>query len=326
MHLPAAMKEILEKNPPALNVNLRQRLGLSLGEFGDPRFPLSHLDDTKVILPEMITIPGGVFCMGTSKENESKIKEQGANIWDDEKPAHDVFLSEFSIGKYPVTNAEFRCFYEQDGYNPKAAWWSEDGRKWRTGTLEPDFSWLQDDELKKQWQEWIAQRPVKLCDRPFWWDDLRWNASNLPVVGISWFEMEAYCNWLSHVTGRYFRLPTEAEWEHAARGDKHWIWAWGNTWDLERANTDDAEKKIACTSPVGMYPHGASPYGVQDMIGNVWEWCLDWYNEKEYEQRLGEVVKNPCRLEGGAARVVRGGSWDSIVATRAVRPAWGRSR
>ena len=309
-NLTSDLREHLEFNPPHAPVHLRQRLGLALGSLGDPRFPVSYLNETKVVLPEMISIPAGVFRMGTGEDEEKKLKEQEAQSWDDEKPSHDVFLSDYSIGKYPVTNAEFRCFWERGGYDPNAAWWSEDGRKWRTGTWETDLSWLGDDEdLRKQYKDWLAQRPVEFSDRPFWWDDLRWNVSNLPVVGITWFEMEAYCSWLSHVTGRHFRLPTEAEWEHAARGDHNWIWAWGNTWDSERANTDEAEKKIAGTSPVGMYPHGASPYGVQDMNGNVWEWCMDRYNENEYQERSGKEVKDPCRMEGGMTRVVRGGSW-----------------
>jgi formylglycine-generating enzyme required for sulfatase activity len=315
--LPELLKEILEKNPPTLGVDLRYRLGLALGQIGDPRFTISIEKDVKVVLPEMITIPAGVFCMGTSEEDEKKLKEQKAKNRDDEKPAHNVLLSEYSIGKYPVTNAEFRCFVEQGGYDPQAIWWSEDGRKWRTGTWESDLSWISDEETKKIWKDWLAGRPVEKRDRPFYWDDSKWNATNLPVVGISWFEMEAYCNWLTHVTGKTFRLPTEAEWEHAARGTEGFLWAWGNEWDSDKANTDEAEKKIGGTSPVGMYANGASPYGVQDMIGNVWEWCMDWYNENEYQrsspadkERLEKEVKDPYGAKSGNARVLRGGSWN----------------
>jgi formylglycine-generating enzyme required for sulfatase activity len=303
------LRGILEKNPPALGVDLRQRLGLALGEIGDPRFPVSIRNKTKVIFPEMISIPAVVFRMGTSEENEKAIKEQGAQIWDDEKPAHSVSLSEYSIGKYLVTNAEYRCFYEQGGYNTKAEWWSEDGRKWRTGAWEPDFSWLPNEDLKKQWKDWLAQRPVSRRDCPFYWDDPKWNGANLPVVGITWFEMEAYCNWLTHVAEKYFRLPTEAEWEHAARGTEELLWAWGNEWDSDKANTDEAEKKIAGTSPVGLYPHGASSYGIEDMSGNVWEWCSDWYSEDEYRNRK-DGIQDPRGPEKGRARVVRGGSWN----------------
>ncbi|MBI5842903.1 MAG: SUMF1/EgtB/PvdO family nonheme iron enzyme [Chloroflexi bacterium] len=310
--LPEMLKEILEKNPPVLGVDLRYRLGLALGEIGDPRFTISISIEkgVKVILPEMVFIPAGVFRMGTSEEDEKILKEQSAQSWDDEKPSHSVLLSEYSIGKYPVTNAEFRCFVEQGGYDPQAAWWSEDGRKWRTGAWESDLSWLADEETRKIWKEWLAGRPVERRGRPFWWDDPRWNGANLPIVGITWFEMEAYCNWLTFASGKCFRLPTEAEWEHAARGAGNFIWAWGNEWDADKANTDEAEKKIAGTSPVGMYPNGASPYGIEDVMGNVWEWCLDWYNENEYKERLGKEAKDPYGAQNGTARVVRGGSWN----------------
>lgn len=306
--LPEMMRGVLEKNPPSVGADLRYRLGLALGEIGDPRFIASLEKDVKVIFPEMISIPAGIIRLGISEDDEKIIKEQGARSWEDESPAHDVSLSEYSIGKYPVTNAEFRCFWEQGGYESLAKWWSEDGHKWRTGAWEPDFSWLPDDDLKKQWKDWLARRPVALRDRPFWWDDSRWNVANLPVVGITWFEAEAYCNWLTHITGKQFRLPTEAEWEHAARGKQGFLWAWGNEWDMNKANTDEAEKKIGGASPVGMYPHGASPYGVQDMIGNVWEWCYDWYSNDEYRKRESGV-SNPRGPDTGSARVLRGGSW-----------------
>jgi len=311
------MLTIMESNPPVIDMRLRNQMGRALGEIGDPRFTISLEKNSKVILPEMVSIPAGVFQMGTSEEDEKIIKEQKAQSWDDEKPAHDVWLSEYSIGKYPVANAEFRCFWEQDGYDPKAEWWSEDGRKWRTGIWDSDLSWIVDEDTRKNYKEWLAGRPVERRARPFWWDDPKWNGSNLPVVGVSWFEVEAYCNWLSHITARQFRLPTEAEWEHAARGEKGFLWAWGNEWDADKANTDEAEKKIAGTSPVGMYPNGASLYGLEDMIGNVWEWCLDWYNENEYKrsspvdkERLGKEVKDPDGANSENARVLRGGSWD----------------
>ncbi len=303
------MLAIMESNPPVIDMRLRNQIGRALGEIGDPRFIISLENDVKIILPEMIFIPAAIFQMGTSKEDEKILKEQETQSWDDEKPAHDVRLSEYSIGKYPVTNAEFRCFWEQDGYNSTAPWWSEDGRKWRTGIWDSDLSWISDEDTRKNYKEWLAGRPVERRDRPFFWDDSKWNVSNLPVVGISWFEVEAYCNWLSRITARQFRLPTEAQWEHAARGTKGFLWAWGNEWDSEKANTDEAEKKIGGTSPVGMYPNGASSYGAQDMIGNVWEWCLDWYNENEYKERLGKEAQDPYGAQSGNARVVRGGSW-----------------
>ncbi len=302
------MLTVLRSAPPVAEVRKRNQLGLALGEIGDPRFSVSVVNGVEVILPELIPIRAAVFRMGTNEEDEKILKEQGAQSWDDEKPAHTVSLSEYAIGKYLVTNAEFRCFWNQGGYDPRAKWWSDDGRKWRAGLWKPDFSWLRSEDLKKQWKEWLERRPVELRDRPFWWDDPKWNGANLPVVGIAWFEMEAYCNWLSHVASKPFRPPTEAEWEYAARGSQGFLWAWGNTWDSDRANTAEAEQKAEGISPVGMYPHGASPFDAEDMIGNVWEWCLDWYDENEYRNRK-DGIQDPRGPETGSARVLRGGSW-----------------
>ena len=130
-------------------------------------------------------------------------------------------------------------------------------------------------------------------------------------MGVSWFEAEAYCKWLGNVTGKIYRLPAEAEWEKAARGINNTVWSWGNTWNGEVCNNadDDTAEKLNRTSPVGMYPNGAGSYGALDMMGNVWEWCYDWYADDAYRKRSEEEVKDPRGPDSGSARVVRGGSW-----------------
>ncbi|MFH1567837.1 MAG: SUMF1/EgtB/PvdO family nonheme iron enzyme [Gemmatimonadota bacterium] len=128
--------------------------------------------------------------------------------------------------------------------------------------------------------------------------------ANHPVARISWDDAMAYAAWLSKVTGREHRLPTEAEWEKAARGADGRTYPWEGEFDAEKCNT--REGGIGGTTPVGAYPDGASPYGVLDMAGNVWEWCADWYGEDYYRNAPDESPKGP---ESGEARVVRGGSW-----------------
>src|SRR5262249_56725196 len=103
------------------------------------------------------------------------------------------------------------------------------------------------------------------------WADPLYNADNQPVVGISWYEAVAYCRWLSAATGREFYLPSEAEWEKAARGLHGLIYPWDNEWRSGRCNSSEAS--IGRPSPVGSFPAGASPYGALDMAGNVSEWC-----------------------------------------------------
>jgi len=129
-----------------------------------------------------------------------------------------------------------------------------------------------------------------------------------PVVNVSWEDANAYCKWLSLKTGKSYRLPTEAEWEKAARGNDGRLYPWGNDMDSKRANT--TESNINNTSDVGLFsPQGDSPYGCGDMIGNVWEWCNDWFDRDGYKSILQSENKNPQGPRQGLSRVVRGGSF-----------------
>jgi formylglycine-generating enzyme required for sulfatase activity len=176
-------------------------------------------------------------------------------------------IETFYIARYPVTNAQFQVFLDaEDGYR--------DGRWWR-GLDEPD---------RNPWQR-------------------AWDIPNHPRERVSWFEAMAFCAWLSHKTGLEVRLPTEWEWERAARGTDGRMYPWGREYKAGRANIDETAGDagphyLARTSAVGIYPQGASPEGLLDLAGNVWEWCL---NEYDYPDRI--------QAGGGESRVVRGGSW-----------------
>ncbi|NJP07100.1 MAG: SUMF1/EgtB/PvdO family nonheme iron enzyme [Chloroflexaceae bacterium] len=187
------------------------------------------------VVYEMVEVPAGPFLMGSSDTAP----------WDnsDEQPQHTLELPAYFIGKTEVTNAQFRAFVEGDGYTNRD-YWTEHGWQWRE---ENDIT------------------------MPYYWDNADWNGAEQPVVGISWFEAVAYARWLSAQTGHEYRLPTEAEWEKAARGPDGLLWPWGNQWREGLANTEEAGHGV--TIAVGSYPDGASPYGVLDMAGNVWEWC-----------------------------------------------------
>lgn len=127
-----------------------------------------------------------------------------------------------------------------------------------------------------------------------------------PVVNISWDDAVTFCNWLTG-PGWKFRLPTEAEWEGAARGNDGRLYPWGDEWDVSRANADDLAET---TTPVGLFsPAGDSPFGLSDMSGNVWEWCADWYEADEYAQRRASL--NPTGPPSGEGVVIRGGAFDS---------------
>ena len=200
----------------------------------------------------------------------------------------------FYVAKYPVTNHQFARFMNAGGYEEQGKrWWSDKGWEWRTGKLRYD------------WQR---------TDAPDRWDEPRFgkNRRGYPVVGVSWYEANAYCTWLteklqaasaewqvwrdgkleirnSELETLIIRLPTEDEWVAAAGGDEGDRYPWGQDWHESRANT--RESGIGGTSPVGMYPSGRSTAGVWDMGGNVWEWMDNWYGE---ERRY---------------RALRGGSW-----------------
>ena len=135
---------------------------------------------------------------------------------------------------------------------------------------------------------------------PKYWDDGKYNQPNQPVVGVTWHDAVAYAKWAGK------RLPTEAEWEKAARGTDGRKYPWGNEWDSSKCNSGfdgDGYKGIA---PVGNFHDGASPYGVMNMAGNVWEWVADWYDEDYYSRSPQQNPKGP---DSGSSRVLRGGSW-----------------
>lgn len=146
---------------------------------------------------------------------------------------------------------------------------------------------------------------------------------NHPVVGCSWRDARAYCQWLTDITARPYRLPSEAEWERAAHGDQDWVWPWGDEFSPSRANTQEAGKNR--TTPVTAHPDGASPWGILDMAGNAWEWAIDLYRPYPYRPTRDEEVP---LLEAGTPedrrRVLRGGSWmaEARYARCAARTAW----
>ena len=149
---------------------------------------------------------------------------------------------------------------------------------------------------------------------PAYWDDPRLNKPDQPVVGVNWFDATAYCEYKGK------RLPTEAEWERAARGTKGLRYPWGNQLDPDKANYG---KKREATLPVNSLPEGASPYGLHHMAGNVFEWVQDWYDPNFYQKTphpantqgplkpiwIGGTGTYADRLTIGAKRVIRGGSW-----------------
>jgi formylglycine-generating enzyme required for sulfatase activity len=186
---------------------------------------------------------------------------------DDEKPSHLHWLPGFFIGAYAVTNMQMAQFVEETGYTGEID--IENFRK-RFGVDTVQVSWVYPREK-----------------------------GNHPAVGLNFEEACAYCQWAG------LRLPSEAEWEKAARGTDGRIYPWGNKWNGHYC-CHSVEHRRKGPEPVNSNPEGRSPYGCFNMAGNVWEWCLDWYNPYSYDSYARGDYRPP---KVGVYRILRGGSW-----------------
>jgi formylglycine-generating enzyme required for sulfatase activity len=139
-------------------------------------------------------------------------------------------------------------------------------------------------------------------------EDDGWGRDRNPVINVSWNDTMTYCRWLTERIGFDFKLPTEAQWEKAARGTDGRTYPWGNSSPANnKANFSERGANLSKHStPIGSYPEGSSPFGLLDMAGNVYEWCLDWYSPADSSS---SNKKNPHGPKRGTYRVLRGGSW-----------------
>ncbi len=217
---------------------------------------------------DFVFVPAGSFKMGDNNgDGEAR-----------ERPVHTVDLDAFYIGKFEVTNGDWRKFRDDPGY--------DDAKFWPGG------------------------RPLPKDQIPYWNDPRNHgggtpDSDRYPVLGVNWDGATAYCNWLSAKTGKKYRLPTEAEWEKAARGADQRRYPWGGSIDHSFA-TYVKDASFVTATAVGTNEKGASPYGAQDMAGNVMEWCQDWYSRDYYSV---SPRKNPKGPASGAYRVMRGGTF-----------------
>jgi len=240
----------------------RAALGLALSRLGDPR-----LDMAKPV--RWVHFGMGAFTMGSDKMGD-----------DDNRPAHQVKLTKgFWLGRYPVTNQEYGAFVKAGGYRHRE-WWGSEAWQWLNAEGEAFDEWFENqDEFTKGY----SKESVRPGRQPRYWRNPQWNGANQPVVGVNWHEAAAYCQWLTaklkeenpdwRPQKAVVRLPTEAEWEYAARGGTTRSYPWGDEEPNEqRANFGH---RIGQTSAVGIYPAGATPEGLWGMAGNVWECCAD---------------------------------------------------
>jgi formylglycine-generating enzyme required for sulfatase activity len=254
----------------------RAQAGNALAILGDPRFPAEAWYLPNEPLLGFVEIPAGPFRMGSDGRHDP-------DAFDEEKPQHEVRLPRYFMARYPVTVAQFQAFVEDSGQQPE------------------------DDEESLQ------------------------GLPHHPVVEVTWYRALDYCAWLTERLrqwpgtpeplatllrdeGWQVMLPSEAEWEKAARGHDGRLYPWGREPDPSRANYD--ETGIDATNPVGCFPAGASPYGVEDMSGNVWEWTRSlWGDDWDKPAYRYPYKPNDGREHLDAAdnthRVVRGGAFNN---------------
>jgi formylglycine-generating enzyme required for sulfatase activity len=213
----------------------------------------------------------------TCREPETVPIEGGPFRMGRESARHEVSAHPFRLARYPVTNAQFREFVSKGGYR-KRQFWSKAGWAWR------------------------GKRDASQLGGLAY--DLTGSVANRPVVGVSWYEAQAYANWLAKETGKPYRLVTEAEWERVAAGERGRTYPWGSQWKDGMSNT--AEASIGRPTSVGIFPEDVTPEGAYDMGGNVWEWCSSRMAEYPYQADDGREAP-----EGSGLRVVRGGAYDN---------------
>ncbi|MBM4042059.1 MAG: formylglycine-generating enzyme family protein [Planctomycetes bacterium] len=254
---------------------------------------------------KFVLVPPGEFLMGSTPDEhkaliarvgEGKIRPERIAV---EKPAHTVRITEpVLFGKHEVTVGQFRRFVQATDHKTDA---ERGGGAHASGGLD---TW--EKKADATWRKPGFEQ-----------------GDDHPVVCVSWRDAQAFVAWLNKADakkprGWAYRLPTEAEWEFAARGPDRFEWAWGNDWDGTRANFADKQSGLpwgdkatddghARTAPVGAYsPKGDTSLGIADLTGNVWEWCDDWFDPAYYQT---SPAADPVNRKEGNRRVERGGSW-----------------
>lgn len=253
--LPASIQALSYRNgigvrpDPDFHKDMDQLIAQVRNLGPDLKEPKTEPDPPAKPVPREETPPG-------SPEPEDMVKVPKGPFPCGDENTRETIDHDYWIDKYPVTNEKYRAFIEADGYEKQQSW-SAEGWQWKTKNN---------------------------ITGPEYWNDVKWNKGDHPVVGVSYYEAEAYAKWAGK------RLPTEQEWEKAVRGEDGRQYPWGEEFDKTRCN--NGESGIGHTTPVTQYPNGVSPYGCYDMVGNVSEWCSSWYDD--------------CH----SMRVLRGGSWN----------------
>jgi len=343
--LSAQLRQALAARSRDLEADLRDRIacGYALGELGDPRFERREGPFGPHLVPPLVAVPGGWYPIG---DDEPIVTVEGS--WSEHMPRHIVQLSPFQIGQFAATNAEWALFMAAGGYDDERWWDTAAGRSWRRGEstaagvqsgVRAYLAYLRErptiiDEMlaSGQWDEALADRarrrlamtdaelsahlnelyPGGRYTEPRFWRDARFNRPALPVVGICWYEARAFTCWLGAQTGLPFRLPSEAEWEAAARGAEGRRFAYGDGFNRLKGN--HVESHIRLPTPIGVMAAGDTPEGACDLSGNTMDWTSSAYCTDpgsaagRYPYDASDGREDPD-AGGDVHRVTRGGDW-----------------
>jgi formylglycine-generating enzyme required for sulfatase activity len=270
--LPPLRQALIERSrDPEADLRHRLDCGRALGELGDPRLTRHEGPFGDFLMPPMVDVAGGRYPIGAEPADDPNYA--GELDLPDSDPVHHVRIAPFALGRFPITNAEWRCFLEAGGYEDERWWSTSAARDWRLGrgttyghraSMRNTVARFRDhperiddyqqagtytDEVADLWRRRVAMSATELeahldeihpetrLTEPRWWRHERGNHPSQPVAAISWYEAAAYCAWLAAQSGIPFRLPTEVEWEAAARGPEGRRYSFGNRYVPLSANT-----------------------------------------------------------------------------------------
>jgi len=244
---------------------------------------------------QMLKVAAGTFIRGSNKEDDTGMRARygfATELYQDEHPEAKVHVDEFLIDTYEVTNKAYKEYISKTKRMMPFAWVNNGYALDEAKLLDKDVQKLRKlalDYFKLDMDTRVMEKPALIAAMRAYQVKL----DLLPVSGVNWFDAKEFCQW------RTARLPTELEWEKAARGENGLEYPWGHEWDARITNTGDDGLWDEGLAPVGSYQRNKSPYGAYDMSGNVWEWVSDWY-----EPYPGSSFESAAF---GKARVIRGG-------------------